>query len=96
MPAGAAFHTLSAQERHSIDSWRIRAAERGLDAVDLIARNWKVRGARAIIGIFRAGEPRAAWLLGRGDGAWVVIDFETKTVIGLAPGLDDALALVVP
>lgn len=97
MPAGAEFPALSAEERQSIEAWRMAAANRGLDAViDLTGRRWNVPLACAIVGIFRIGEARAAWLLIRDDTGWTVLDCVAETIIGGTLTLDDCLAILIP
>ncbi|HEY8287743.1 MAG TPA: hypothetical protein VIG49_00655 [Acetobacteraceae bacterium] len=96
MPASADFPGLTAEERHSLAQWCVSAAERGFDAVtDLTGRRWNVPETRGILGVFRGGQERAAWLLVREEAGWSVLDCDHETLIGEMLTLEDALAIIM-
>jgi hypothetical protein len=63
---------------------------------DLTDRPWPETGADLIIGVFRAGDAFAAWLLVRHEGLWSVASTADQAVADAVDSLAEALAIVCP
>jgi|SRR5271166_407686 len=91
------FEALSATERAYLLDWRQAAQDIGIDAVDdMMLRPWPCPVADVIIGVFRAGDDRAAWLVIGHNGAWAVACCADGTVSPSVETLVEALSLIRP
>jgi hypothetical protein len=86
---------LTFEERLHLLSWIDAARGTGIDAIeDLRMRPWPVPMTGNVIGIFRAGEPTAAWVLVGQNGLWAVVSIAEGAVSAIRPSLAEALATV--
>jgi hypothetical protein len=91
------FEALSATERTYLQDWRRAAQEIGIDAVDdMLLRPWPCPVADVIIGVFRAGDDSAAWLVIGHNGSWAVACCADGTVSHSVETLVEALSLIHP
>ena len=91
------FDGLSATDRTYLQDWRQAAQDSGIDAVDdMMLRPWPCPVADVIIGVFRAGEERAAWLVIGHNGSWAVARCADGTVSRSVGTLVEALSLIHP
>ena len=91
------FEALSATEKAYLFDWRQEAQEAGIDAVDdMMGRPWPCPVADVIIGVFKAGEDRAAWLVIGYNGLWAVASCIDGAVSRSVKTLAEALALIHP
>lgn len=93
MPVSNSIPALSPEERRQLDFWTEAARRVGIDGVeDLGSRPWPVEAGAVILGIYRAGESFASWLVVGRDGDWSVASCADSTVIGSGRTLSEALA----
>ena len=91
------FEALSATEKAYLFDWRQEAQEAGIDAVDdMMGRPWPCPVADVIIGVFKAGEDSAAWLVIGYNGLWAVANCIDGAVSRSVKTLAEALALIHP
>lgn len=91
------FDALSATEKAYLFDWRQEAQEVGIEAVDdMIGRPWPCPVADVIIGVFKAGEDSAAWLVIGYNGLWAVASCIDGAVSRSVKTLAEALALIHP
>jgi hypothetical protein len=92
-PAARTASGLTAEERRHLLSWLDSARESGIDATeDLRMRPWPVPIVAAVIGVFRAGEGMASWLVIGQNGLWTVVAVDDGEVLATHPSLREALA----
>ena len=91
------FEGLSATDRTYLQDWRHAAQDIGIDAVDdMMLRPWPCPVADVIIGVFRAGDDRAAWLVIGHNGSWAVARCADGSVSHSVETLVEALSLIHP
>jgi hypothetical protein len=91
------FEGLSATDRTYLQDWRHAAQVSGIDAVDdMMLRPWPCPVADVIIGVFRAGEERATWLVIGHNGSWAVAGCADGSVSDSVETLVEALSLIHP
>jgi hypothetical protein len=91
------FEGLSAADRTYLRDWRHAAQDIGIDAVDdMMLRPWPCPVADVIIGVFRAGEERAAWLVIGHNDSWAVACCADGKVSHSVQTLAEALSLIHP
>jgi hypothetical protein len=95
--AGAALPlSVPLEEREAVADWLETARLNGIESVeDLCDRPWPVATDALILGVFRAGETRASWLVVGQPKRWAVASCETNEIIGTSDRLSGALALIV-
>ncbi len=92
-PAARTAPGLTAEERRHLLTWLDSARDNGIDATeDLRMRPWPVPIVADVIGIFRAGEGMASWLLVGQNGLWTVVAVGDGEVLATHPSLREALA----
>ena len=88
-------HKLSAQDQELLQAWISSARSCGIEGVeDLRDRPWPVPTEAIILGVFRAKEQFASWLLVGHGGRWAVAACLTHNVLGSRDNLADALSLI--
>ena len=88
---------LTTEERRQLLAWLEAARARGIDAAeDLRMRPWPEPVPAEVIGVFRAGEGLAAWLVVGQQGVWTVVDVADSKVLTTEPSLAQALACICP
>ena len=91
------FEGLSVTDRTYLQDWRHAAQDIGIDAVDdMMLRPWPCPVADVIIGVFRAGDERAAWLVIGHNGSWAVARCADGAVSHSVETLGEALSLIHP
>ena len=91
------FEALSATERRYLLEWRRAARDIGIDGIDdLMLRPWPCPVADVIIGVFRTGDDRAAWLVIGHNRSWAVACCADGTVSHSVATLVEALSLIHP
>ena len=91
------FEGLSAADRTYLRDWRHAAQDIGIDAVDdMMLRPWPCPVADVIIGVFKAGDDRAAWLVIGHNGSWAVARCADGVVSHSVETLSEALSLIHP
>lgn len=86
---------LTFEERLDLLSWIEGARGSGIDAIeDLGLRPWPAPIRGNVIGIFRAGEKNATWVLVGQNGLWAVVAVASGTVSAIRLSLAEALASV--
>ena len=91
------FEGLSATDRTYLQDWRRAAQDSGIDAVDdMMLRPWPCPVADVIIGVFKAGDDRAAWLVIGHNGSWAVARCADGVVSHSVETLSEALSLIHP
>jgi hypothetical protein len=91
------FEALSATERAYLLDWRQAAQDVGIDAIDdMMLRPWPCPVADVIIGVFRAGDDRASWLVIGHNRSWAVASCADGTVSRSVATLVEALSLIHP
>jgi len=86
---------LTVDERRYLMAWIETARASGIDATeDLRLRPWPVPNSVAVIGVFRAGESIATWLVVGQNGLWTVIVVASGHIVTTQPALSDALAAI--
>jgi hypothetical protein len=91
------FEGLSAADRTYLQDWRHSAKDIGIDAVDdMMLRPWPCPVADVIIGVFRAGDDRAAWLVIGHNDSWAVARCADGAVSHSVETLSEALSLIHP
>jgi hypothetical protein len=89
------FTSLSAAERLELEAWQVAARSAGVDGVeDLSARHWPVAVDATVLGIYRAGDEFASWLVVGRDGDWCAASCDDNRVLGSGKSLGAALGLV--
>jgi hypothetical protein len=89
------FAGLDDADREALSTWLRGAGARGIDAaMDLSMRPWGVSGTGAIIGVFDAGEDRAAWLIVSQHTGWALARCADGFVSDVMNSLPSALALI--
>ena len=89
-PAG-----LTVDERRYLMAWIESARANGIDATeDLRLRPWPVPISASVIGVFRAGESIATWLVVGQNGLWTVILVDSGDIVTTQPALSEALAAI--
>jgi len=88
---------LNAEERRHLLMWLESARASGIDATeDLRMRPWPVAISASIIGVFRAGDEMASWLVIGQNGLWTVVSVSEGGVLATLPSLTEALAVIHP
>jgi hypothetical protein len=86
------FTGLSTSELRYLRYWQTSARAAGIDAVeDLSSRLWPCLISGVVLGVYRAGQPEASWLVIRHNAEWVVASCEDLTVSVPADSLEEAL-----
>ena len=95
-PRPAATSTgLSVEERLHLLAWVESARADGIDATeDLRLRPWPIPVSAQVIGVFRAGEGMAAWLVVGQNGLWSIVSVADGEVVATLPTLAEALAII--
>ncbi len=97
LPLAEPFRALTSDERVYLQSWWKLASAAGIETIeDLMTRPWPRPVAETIIGVFRAGEELAAWMVIGLDKAWVVARCSDGTVSSAFDTLAAALAHIHP
>ena len=74
MPDDPGLAALATADRAILAAWLGRVRARGIDAaVDLTPRPWNVPGALAVIGVFRAHEGVARWVIAWHADGWLLL-----------------------
>jgi len=88
---------LTSEERRHLLRWLEAARDSGIDATeDLRMRPWPVPISASIIGVFRAGDAMASWLVIGQNGLWTVVSVSKGGVLATLPSLPEALAVIRP
>jgi hypothetical protein len=86
---------LTVEERRYLLAWTNAARAHGIDAAeDLRLRPWPVPIMADVIGVFRAGEGMASWLVVGQNGLWTVVSVAESEVLATMPTLAEALAII--
>jgi len=86
---------LSVEDRIHLLAWVESARAGGIDATeDLRLRPWPIPVSAQVIGVFRAGEGMAAWLVVGQNGLWSVVSVAESEVVATLPSLAEALAII--
>lgn len=86
---------LSVDERRTLLAWVEAAREIGIDATeDLRLRPWPLPVAANVIGVFRADEGMAAWLVVGQGAAWTVVSVREGGILATTSSLTQALDLI--
>ncbi len=84
---------LTVDERRYLMAWIESARASGIDATeDLRLRPWPVPISASVIGVFRAGESIATWLVVGQNGLWTVILVASGHIVTTQPTLAEVLA----
>jgi hypothetical protein len=90
-----AFGMLTETELQTLRRWTVVAQGAGIDDVeDLTQRDWPAAIARAVIGVFVAGDDKAVWLAVKQGEYWVVAFCIEGRISPRVASLEEALELV--
>ena len=88
-----AFAGLDQADRQAMAQWLRHAA--GFDGIeDFSARPWSDTWSGTILGVFQAGQDRAAWLLILNTGWWIAARCDHDSVSEPVLSLREALGLI--
>jgi hypothetical protein len=91
------FPRLRPRDRRVLRGWLAAVRDIGIERVeDLGSRPWSSPRPEFIMGVFRTGEPFAAWLVIGDDGVWAVGCCDSGAVSGRYGSLASALAALRP
>ena len=97
LPLAEPFRALTPDERVTLHGWWKEASAAGIETIeDLMTRPWPRPVAGTIIGVFRADEELAKWMVIGRDGAWVVACCSDGMVSSAFDTLAAALAHIHP
>jgi len=86
---------LTVEERRHLLAWAVSARSIGIDATeDLRMRPWPVPVTANVIGVFRADERMASWMVVGQNGAWTVVSVSESSVLTTTPTLAEALTAI--